>query len=259
MRTIPEVFQANEIKQFAIPGGRIEILSCSAAGTVSVSLQDANGVEVTNGFAKDIEAGSYMQPPSGFQRFAITSSVAQTVKFLVSSGDSGTRSVAGTVAVAGTVSVVGTVNIIDGGKSRTLANGAFIAEISTGGSAGNAPALQLWNPVGSGKNVIISKFHVGTDTAGAAYCGWSNTLIGGLASPVSKLAGGAAPVAKKSTAAGALGGVLNRTHTVNLLSNDYKPIELREPIVLPPGYGFYLQHTQAAAVGLFASLEFIEE
>ncbi|WP_151446737.1 hypothetical protein [Lacisediminimonas profundi] len=103
MRTISEAFVAGVKQEFFIPGNRLEILSCSGAGTVTVSLQNANGVEITNGLATGVEAGTYMVPDGGFKRVAITSSTSQTVKFLISYGESGTRSVAGTVQVAGTV------------------------------------------------------------------------------------------------------------------------------------------------------------
>lgn len=102
MRTVSESYTANVSKSFNIAGKRLEILS--APGLVTVSLQDANGIEITNGLASDIEAGSYMVPDNGFDRFVITSDTTGTVKFLVSYGEGGTRSVAGTVAVSGTVS-----------------------------------------------------------------------------------------------------------------------------------------------------------
>jgi hypothetical protein len=94
MRTITETFTAGEIKAFGIPGERFELIS--AVGPVSVSLQDVNGIELTNGLSQNIVAGSYMQE-GRFSRIAITSPTAQTLTFVLANGDSGTRSVAGTV------------------------------------------------------------------------------------------------------------------------------------------------------------------
>jgi hypothetical protein len=100
MRTITETFAAGETKQFGIPGERFELIN--SVGPVSVSLQDANGIELTNGLSQNIAAGSYMQEGK-FSRIAITSATAQTLTFVIANGDSGTRSIAGTVQVAGTV------------------------------------------------------------------------------------------------------------------------------------------------------------
>jgi len=261
MRTILETFAINEVKQFAIAGGRIEILSCSAAGKISISLQDANGVEITNGFAKDIDAGSYMQPAGGFQRVAITSSVAQDIKFLISNGESGTRSVAGTVAVAGTVSITGNVNVISSDKARTLSNSAFLNYANSGGNAGYLPHNQLWNPNGSGKNLVVESIVVSSGTAQALRV--ASSAAGGSFPTAqtygfSKQLGGAAGVGQTrthNTTAAFIGTLMYNTA---VLANTPLVIQLREPIIIPPNYGLIVA---GSVVGADAptTFEYFEE
>lgn len=103
MRTIIETLAAGVPSVYNIAGSHLEILS--AEFPVSVSIQDANGVEITNGKSENILAGTYFVPRQGFDRFTITSANAQQVTIGVSFGESGTRRVAGTVTIAGTPSV----------------------------------------------------------------------------------------------------------------------------------------------------------
>lgn len=53
--------------------------------------------------------------------------------------------------------VAGTVSVVDGGKLRSMAAQAFLGYGSIGASAGLYSMIQLFNPAGSGKNVIVSQ------------------------------------------------------------------------------------------------------
>ncbi|WP_290904448.1 hypothetical protein [Aquabacterium sp.] len=52
----------------------------------------------------------------------------------------------------------GIVQIVDGGKTRTVANQAFSSSMATQGSAGNCGVVALYNPAGSGRRAICSSF-----------------------------------------------------------------------------------------------------
>lgn len=243
MRTITETFTAGEIKPFAIPGNRFEILSSS--GPVSVSFQDANGIEITNGFASNIPSGSYAVPDGGFKRIAITSPTGQQITFLIASGESGTRSIAGTVSV------------VDDGKSRTLASTAFIGTGFQSGVAAQFPNLMLWNKSTS-KNLILERVSMSSSTAANFALKTVTAVFGAVyqVPPNKQIALAASANAEIRNLSGAGMGTANLLNIFGAANTEVR-YTFTSPIVIPPGFGVTVVGGVAAA-DLLAGYEFYE-
>jgi hypothetical protein len=153
--------------------------------------------------------------------------------------------------------IAGEVSIIDGSKYRALAGGAFTAHLFAPASAGNFSGVQLWNPVASGKNIIIEQI--------IPY------ITGGLylqvvMSAVQLPAGIAANIGNKKSG-GPLPGGLALITSASLTAvaplatfgigntTQYKPVN---PYVLTPGYGLNLA-SPTLNIDCGAEIEFFEE
>jgi len=194
----------------------------------------------------DADAGTWAVPREGFSWLRLTSATAQTVTFYVGRGR------------VGKFRISGEVSVISGELTRTLGGVAFAFAAGTGPVAGQYSHVQLWNPVGSGKRIVVSSIvghgnpannmQVRTHSVALA------TLVG---NPISKLAGGAGSVMEVRTEnnAAALGGTLLGFFVNG--SNSFQ-LPLVEPIVLPPGRGVIVAGTTVNAL-THASMNYWEE
>lgn len=158
--------------------------------------------------------------------------------------------------------ITGTVDVVDGGKSRTVANMAFMGTMYQPGLANNMAAVQLFNPVGSVKNLVIEQVTV-TSPNGSG--GFGISLLNGTltASTVgnfakSKLSGGADSVARtySGVSAGQQGGPLCGIDTA------VKSFKFTEPLIVVPGWGVVVTNVTLVAdntASLSASFEFYQD
>ena len=154
--------------------------------------------------------------------------------------------------------ITGTVDVVDGGKARTLANMAFVAGVGLVGQGGLYSTAQLWNPAGSGKNIVVEVFEMTSPEGG--YIAWEFTsapLATFVDNGRSKKPAGApsASQTRRESKGAAVNGSIGVFITAgnNLIQKRYI-----EPIVLPPGYGLNVGHT-AANSGLTVYFEYFEE
>lgn len=155
--------------------------------------------------------------------------------------------------------VAGTVSIIDGGKARTLAGMAFCGAGQQSGVAAQLSTYQLFNPGVSTKNIIVEAFSMASATAQAMRFGWNTVSLGGAASQASKKAGGAVSVATAfNTTLAATPTGFQHNGLLNVGVSTPLIINLREPIVLPPGFGFCIQAV-TANTDLSTVVEWYEE
>lgn len=237
------VFAAGETKTFTIPAEYFEVLD--AAYPFDVMLMQRDGTQLS--IIRGAEA-SYFTRPGRFETFTMFSANAQTIRWFLGSGDAGTRKLSGVVSV------------IDGGKARSLAGAAFSAYVVGGAVAGQYPLVQLWNPVGSGKNAVLEQILILSTTGpwnGGMYVYNAPLGVAGPA-PMSKKAGGAAGASltrTDNTAAPGVGvGQLGSVAGTSSVSATYK---LSEPIILPPGFGLTVVGSLGQNVA--ATYEFFEE
>lgn len=180
----------------------------------------------------------------------------------------------GTTAVAGQVMlstagfrnfrISGDVNVLDNGLSRTMQNAAFLCQGFRAADATNRCSVQLWNPVGSGKNLIVESINaVSTSGQWLTNVGLSNAT---LATPTditatsvgSKLAGGAIGVAKLYTNVTA-GGTVNVALAALAGQAAIPSMQpFKEPIVIAPGYGL-IQSCVQVNTALQAGFEWFEQ
>lgn len=155
--------------------------------------------------------------------------------------------------------ISGTVSVVDDAKSRTLANAAYLADIGIAGSAGNYMYAELWNPAGSGKNLIVESVYCSSTTAGFAVLRSQTTQLGTLAEgPVTKKIGAAsASVALCNTLLAPGPYVGTQIHGVNLAASQGFKFEFVEPIIIMPGSG--LSANGDLGQGLSSVFEYFED
>lgn len=73
--------------------------------------------------------------------------------------------------------VTGSVEVIDGEKSRTLSGGNYIGAPTLFGTATEYPITQLWNPAGSGVNLVVQRVAGTAPINGAQSLYWSQAEL----------------------------------------------------------------------------------
>lgn len=153
----------------------------------------------------------------------------------------------------------GTVQVVDGGKARTLSGTSFIGIGAVNGTAGVYTQVQLWNPGGSGKRLVVEA--VGGNVSGnplVLVWGFTNAALGSVIQQgLSKLAGGAASVAQLQTGTTAVAPTPT-LFNMSLPAATSFPEKMNEPIVLPPNYGLICVATTVNN-GFGATFEWYEE
>jgi hypothetical protein len=163
--------------------------------------------------------------------------------------------------ISGSVAITaGTLSVVDDGKSRTLSGSAFIATIGQSAAAGTYATLQLWNPAGSGKNLIVESINANFDVDNLFNASDSVAAISvQTGNPSPKKLGGAASVAWQCNAAPGAGPAGARYHSDYMSAKKPLQIVYKEPLVIPPGHGFVLSGAVVATITtMYADIEFYE-
>lgn len=128
---------------------------------------------IVSGNAQGVGPGYWSRPAEFFSRIEISSPVTQTVKVAIADGDGGYD----------VVGITGAVSVINDDVRRAISGQEFIARLNANAAgAGNYTFLQLWNPAGSGKNLIVKNIGASCGTAGQVTIRGSDALISGAAS-----------------------------------------------------------------------------
>ena len=197
--------------------------------------------------------GSIEIPDGGFNSIKINA-VAQLNKYVRIIVGNGARIKGGANVNASSMSV----SVVDGGLLRTQDNSAFIGYSAAGALAANYTQVQLWNPAGSGKRLVVEKISSFCSVAASMSVGYHTAAYANvIGNAASKSVAGAASVAEMRYMQGAA------TYTGAWFSkqtpaNTTTPEELREPIIIPPGYGLVVRNTTVNQ-DLGAYFEFFEQ
>lgn len=143
MKVLKVIIGAGGTTSLDVVGNYYRIVS--ATGAVYVGTDDGDLQQLAKGLGEQTE--------KEFTRLYIYSEVAQTIEIAVSRGrvdDS-------------RLNLVGAVEVIDGGKARTEAGQAAIGSLYTLGGSGNYCNIELMNPAGSGKNLVLKQFRLGAN------------------------------------------------------------------------------------------------
>jgi hypothetical protein len=156
--------------------------------------------------------------------------------------------------------ISGSVEVIDGGKNRTLAGGAFSAASSANPTAANYAFSYLYNPAGSGKNVIVNDMQVSSTTGQTIYVVTGTGVPPGIAyAGTSKKAGsGLASAAVKYEGAQAAYPGTNVLFANAVAAATPQRIQLTDPIVLTLGAWICITAT-VVNTDLQCSRQFFEE
>lgn len=205
---------ANGSFQLNVEGEYVRIMS--STGTVEI---------VTETYRIGPIAAGQGQANTSFKRLTINdkSGVANKGVILIASADFIDQRISGEVFV------------IDGAKIRSLAGGALTAHMYISASPGFFSMAQLWNPAGSGKNIIISQM-IGSISGGyGLQIKGTNTIlpVPTIQSIGSKNIGG--PVGVGVAQVQSVAATLVNPATF-AISNGIV-VRLTEPFVLTPGSG----------------------
>ena len=156
--------------------------------------------------------------------------------------------------------IQGDVSIIDGGKSRSLASSAFMGATAAGAVAAQFAGIQLWNPAATGKNIVLEKFSVSSGTAMIFNMGQNAAAMASLITNSGpKLLGSAVAnigvIRNGNNVASVITKILAANYVAANASMDYN---LREPVVIPPGFGFVVEGS-VVNTGITATFEWFEE
>jgi hypothetical protein len=168
--------------------------------------------------------------------------------------------ISGAVEIIGTVGVVGTVDVVDGNRKRSKDGIAFMGYNAIGASAGNYGQVQLWNPPGSGKNLIVGAITPQAVANQTFIASTASIDIGGAnVVPAPKMAGHATPSVAGIRAI-ATAALPARVVNSNMMVQAYNPQPYRfiEPIIVPPGRGLML-NTGSVNQECFCTFEWFEE
>jgi hypothetical protein len=156
--------------------------------------------------------------------------------------------------------ITGTVDVVDGGKSRTLANTAFQGTTAGLSNAGEYPHAQLWNPVSSTKRLIVKQVFMSSTVQQQVALVFHNAALTSLtATAQSKLANAASSVAEtRSQSSATLLGIGAGFVAPYLAASGNMVVTFTEPIILLPGWGLVLRGGVVASQ-INAAFEFIEE
>lgn len=156
--------------------------------------------------------------------------------------------------------ITGDVSVIDGNKSRTIAGGSFAWRCSVSSVA--QPHGQLWNPVGSGKLLIVDALLLTSSIAGSISVGMHNVQLATPGQAPQNLNTGSSDV---TVALGRVQDVALMTFTRNYGacfvptngSVNFTDVLCR-PIVVAPGTGMAFQ-SESTGVTVTGWVSFFEE
>lgn len=178
------------------------------------------------GAMANFQAGDYVAGVA-FDQIAIENgSTAQSVTAQLAGGG------------VGSDRVLGEVSVISGEVSRSEAGVSYGGYGEQPAVAANYPHVQLWNPLGSGKNLIVNEVAASSGNGGQLFLASHNAAIGSLAAyqASAKKFGGSASVAQLRN--GALAAFVG-TYLFGAWwgPNALYTVALTEPYVIPPGQG----------------------
>lgn len=139
--------------------------------------------------------------------------------------------------------ISGDVNVIDNSKAVSESGMVFYDGQGVAAVVGQTSYVELFNPVASGKKIAISSYEITTDVSGWVALGkYLTDTNNGSKFMTSKLFGSAAGIGKLNCGTNAVPLVNTADGFVRMLTANSPFVrQLREPIVLKPGFGYLIQ------------------
>jgi hypothetical protein len=229
-------------RQIDAMGAYVYYYSGSAGGadsTITVRGQ-------STGFRMNLKPGQGVKLPGDETKWHVANAAGEAI-------------IAGVLVIgAGEVTdnrLTGTVEVVDGEKARTLSGGMFLGTSAQGALASNYSFVQLWNPAGSGKNLILQAMQLSSSVANSASFFIGGAPYASLGSVRNKKASAGVGVGQTRYGAGPNVGSFLRVSYMAAT----QPIEWRPTgnVVLEPGYGIAAQ--SAINSDITGNFEWFEE
>jgi hypothetical protein len=160
--------------------------------------------------------------------------------------------------------VSGQVEVIDGARTRTFAGIPFSGYAGIGAQgAGLYGKVQLWNPAGSGKNLLVYRVEPYATVSTVIVTVRETVALGTLATNAHShdlSLGAGTSVAQIRTAAPATQGVgTGALRVFNIRAATPEVILFAHPVLVRPGNGFTVHSNTPANSDIAATFEFLEE
>jgi hypothetical protein len=136
--------------------------------------------------------------------------------------------------------VTGVVQMVDGGKFRTLSNSAFAGSWGQGAVASVYGRAALYNPVGSGKRLMVEQMMLVGGGAGASSVGFgflNGQLSTDTGTALSKMSGGTNSAAHTQNDTTATPTPVPQLFALSAAASVATMYKFTEPLVILPGYG----------------------
>lgn len=246
---------ANEAREVAITGEYFELRN-ALYPVALIELLDRSGGVISR--LENPEQSDFVRP-GRYETVRVTNGpTPQTIKHFYGTGDAGSRRTSGLVRIDGASDV----SIIDGEKNRVIAGGMFCGTPFCVAPAGQYANTQLWNPVGSGKNIIVPSLDFGAGATASMTLFMTATQLASASTQVAanKRAGGAAPIAllrfeSKVAVDPQVLGTLRNEFVVANVPLMWTP---KGGLVVPPGYGLNVGANTVAQT-ITSNFEWLEE
>jgi hypothetical protein len=246
---MPEVFPYSyRVFKFDLAPGLVDIeVAIDAEKIVYVSPTDGPEVQIRLQLQRNdqlpLRPNGEIRAP--FQRFYLSSpAVGRTIFLMVGSP--------GDIQVAGRdVAISGSINTLSAWEDHCRNGRAWIGDVSVAPSAGQRGKIQLFNPVASGKTVLLFDYRLISTVAITTDAEWRthNAALGTNQTTKRRpfLIGGPAPSAQVNLLADATNLGTQFENFESLAANtEWPPVLRKNIIVIPEGQGF---HYNGLAVG----------
>lgn len=137
--------------------------------------------------------------------------------------------------------ISGDVAITESNAEKTFGRKTFIAGGQSNGGV-NIPLIQLWNPPGSGKNLLLKRYQYTCNIAGSGHVhgSYNVALTNPLRDAKSKYIGEPDGVAKVLSDPFVAIPALTVHFVTQQVANSTVMVDMVEQIVIPPGYGWVI-------------------
>lgn len=159
--------------------------------------------------------------------------------------------------------VSGSVEVIDGEKMRTLAGGMFSGVPAISDVSAQYGNVQLWNPAGSAKNIIVTQMNVSWSAASNAVVAFENVELSELYAHAAsnKKTNGPATIGKlkvQTKASSMTAFPYGILQNLDLQAGGAQNWKVSGALVVQPGFGVTVTQ-QTAGRGIKSSFEWFEE
>lgn len=138
--------------------------------------------------------------------------------------------------------ITGNVEVIDGGKNRSKLSQSFVGGRYVGPVAAQYGHLQLWNPGGTGKNLVLAQINYSTLATAGVWMGFYNAALATDLSVyiANKLVAAAVGVGQFRSTNNAALLFTTGFNYIHLTSSSPQLLRFSDPMVIPPGQGVVL-------------------